>query len=260
MIKPLKIKFYSFLFVCFFAQFICAQTVDIVGKVIAPEDIVGIHIINKTESKYTITDDNGNFIIPAKLNDTLIISAIKYQPENVLITSTIINTKSLTVFLKENINQLDEVVVGKVLTGNLMSDIENSSAKRDINFYDLGIPGYTGRQKTQSERRLFEAQTGSGLIPLNPILNWISGRTKQLKNQIKLERQDQQMNRTISEFSDMLVELESLEESRRMEFFYFSSEDPEFMAITKTRDDIKMLEFLQKKLIEFKANLNQVQD
>ena len=237
-----------------------AQSIDVNGLVIADEDLEGIHIINKTASKFTITNDLGAFVIPAKLNDTIIISAIKYKAEERIVTQNILDAKTLTVYLSENVNELDEVIIGKVLTGNLLSDIQNSEAKRDINFYDVCIPGYTGRRKTQSERRLFEATTGGGIVPLNPILNWISGRTKQLKNQIKLERQDVQMEKAIADLAEMLFEINNLQEDKRIEFFYFSSEDQEFMKIAKIRDDIKMLEFLQRKLLEYKENMESSQD
>ena len=121
-------------------------------------------------------------MIPAKENDTLMISSVQYVLKKVLITDIIMQTKAVTVNLEDNVNLLDEVLVGKILTGSLMTDIENSDAKREVNFYDLGIPGYTGPKKTQTERRLYEATTGGGIVPLNPFLNWVSGRTKRTKS------------------------------------------------------------------------------
>ncbi len=35
-------------------------------------------------------------------------------------------------------NELDEIVVGKILTGNLSLDVSLEDTKRDINFYDVG--------------------------------------------------------------------------------------------------------------------------
>lgn len=60
------------------------------------------------------------------------------------------------VHLIENINVLDEVFVGKVLTGDLSIDIKNSDLKRPIDFYDVGIPRYTGIPKAQCERRVLK--------------------------------------------------------------------------------------------------------
>ena len=156
----------------FWCSGISGQTKEIKGRIIASSDLLGIHIINKTESKFAVTNDLGEFVIPAKQNDTLIVSGIQYEPKEILITDIIMQTRAVIVNLSDNVNVLDEVVVGKVLTGYLLTDVNKSNAKRELNFYDFGIPGYTGPRKTQSERRLYEAQTG-GMIPLNPIINWI---------------------------------------------------------------------------------------
>ena len=161
----IRIKFLFWISLLLFTSEVFSQTKDISGKIVATGDLVGIHIINKTALKYTITDDNGNFVIPAKLNDTIIVSGIQYKPVDIIITDVIMQTKAMTVNLEDNVNELDEVVVGKILTGDLLSDIENSDAKREINFYDLGIPGYTGPRMTQSERRVYEAQSGGGIMP-----------------------------------------------------------------------------------------------
>ncbi|MEO6348170.1 MAG: carboxypeptidase-like regulatory domain-containing protein [Aquaticitalea sp.] len=251
-----KISFYFFIFALLFSGISTAQSVEINGKVMANDDEVeGIHVINKTESQYTITNSNGEFRIPVKLNDSIIFVAIKYNYKAVLVNSDNIKSKTLNVNLTELINQLDEVVIGKILTGNLLSDIENSDAKRDINFYDLGIPGYTGKPFTQSERRLNEAITGGGILPLNPILNYLSGRTKMLKNQIMLERLETCLDRIKSNLSETFFEYNRLEESLRTEFFFFCSEDEQFDTICRIKNDITTLEFLKVKLEDFKTNL-----
>ena len=251
-----KIDSFFILLALFFVDTVKAQTVDIKGKVVVDDDeIEGIHVINKTISRFTITDGEGGFTIPANLNDTIVFSAIKYKPLEVVVNSDIYKSKLLNVFLTELINELDEVVVGKVLTGNLLSDVENSEAKREINFYDLGIPGYTGKPYTQSERRLNEATTGGGIVPLNPIINAISGRTKMLKNQVKLERLEECMDGIKSNLAETFFKYNELEESLRTEFFYYCSEDEDFESICQVKNDIRTLEFLKEKLVNYKHNL-----
>ncbi|MFK7783211.1 carboxypeptidase-like regulatory domain-containing protein [Psychroserpens sp.] len=234
-----------------------SQSTEIQGKVTASSDIDRIHIINKTANKFTITNDDGEFFIIASVNDTILVSAIQYKPLEILVTPQIIQSKFISVDLSDKITELDEVVVGKILTGDLMSDIENSDAKADLNFYDLGIPGYTGKQKTQSERRLHAATTGSGLVPLTPLLNWISGRTKKLKAQIARENADGAMDEVKSHMSEMLFNIDNLEASKRVEFFYFVSDDPNFLPLSRTNNDFKMLEFLQQKLQAFKSQVEE---
>lgn len=233
-----------------------AQSVEVRGKVIAEdEDLEGIHVINKTASKFTITNSNGEFIIPANVNDTILFSAIKYKPKEVIINSQIIKSKTLTVYLTELVNELNQVIVGKVLTGNLLSDVENSDAKRDLDFYDFGIPGYTGKPLTQSENRLNEATTGGGFLPLNPILNYFSGRTKMLKNQVKLERLEGCLEVVKANLSKIFFEYNELDENLRSDFFYFCSEDEVFPTLCQIKNDLRTLEFLKVKLEAYKSNI-----
>jgi hypothetical protein len=234
---------------------ISAQTKDINGRIIASGDLVGIHIINKSASKFTITNDQGEFVIPAKLNDTLIVSGVQYVPKEIVITDIIMQTKAVNINLEDNVNLLDEVVVGKVLTGSLMTDIENSDAKRELNFYDLGIPGYTGPKKTQTERRLYEAQTGGGIVPLNPLINWISGRTKRLKQQIEREELAIAIAEAKAKFCKLIFEDDTFSETLQNEYFYFCGDDPSFKELFDNGVDIKTLAFLKAKLEAFKLHI-----
>ncbi len=246
------------IFILLFSYVSVAQTVEIRGKVIVDdEDIEGIHVINKSSSRFTITSSNGDFTIPGKHNDTIIFSAIKYKPKEVIIDAAIINSKMLNIYLSELVNELNQVILGKILTGNLLSDVENSEAKRDINFYDLGIPGYTGKPFTQAQRRYNEATTGGGIVPLNPILNYFSGRTKMLKNQMKLESLNECLETIKSNLSELFFEYNDLPEANRKEFFYYCLEDDEFSTICQIKNEIRTLEFLNNKLESYNANLQE---
>lgn len=232
-----------------------SQSVEINGKITAANEVDGIHIINKTASRFTISDSNGAFTIPAKLNDTILFSGISYQPKEIVVTKFIMASKQMPVHLEELVNALDEVVVGKVLTGDLSSDIANSGVKRDLDFYDLGIPGYTGKLMTQSERRLYEATSGGGLIPIGLIVNAITGRTKRLKQHIKLEKLDDCLDKIKAEFSEDLFSMYDFEEDKKAEYFYFCQDDPEFERLCKVNNAFATFEFLEAKLEVFKEIL-----
>lgn len=233
-----------------------AQTIDLKGKVIASSELGSIHVLNITGKKNTITNAKGEFEIPVKLNDTILISSIQYIPQNIVVTQSNLEMKFITITLSDRVNELDEVVVGKVLTGDLLLDIENSDAKRDINFYDVGIPGYTGKPKTQKERRLYEADAGKSIIiaPLfvginiHKILNKISGRTKKLKRAVVLEEQDACIKKMKSEFSELLFKTHEVDAHLKLAFFYYVSEDVNFLALCKADNSLKTYEFLLQKL------------
>lgn len=135
--------------VIFITSIAQAQTVEINGSVIA-EDVEGIHVMNKTLNKYTTTNQLGGFTIEAKVQDTIVFSSIQYKFLSVIVSKANVDSKSITVNLIDNVNELDEVTVGKVLTGDLSSDVSNSEAEKPIDFYDVGIPGYTGKKKLKT--------------------------------------------------------------------------------------------------------------
>lgn len=244
----------------FQVESVVSQTVDILGKIESAGDVENIHVINKTAKVFTISNGSGNFKISVKLNDTLVFSSVQHKTKVLVINEDLVLKKTLTVVLEEEINQLEEVIVGRILTGNLLSDIDHTEGNPPINFYDVGIPGYTGKIATQSERRLNEATTGGGFIPLNPILNAISGRTKMLKQQVALEAKDELLYTIKARLSNVFFKLNPLQESLIMDFFYFCQEDENFMMACNNQSDLKIWQFLEVKHKQYINNLNLKKD
>jgi hypothetical protein len=88
------------------------NTIDVKGKVIVEGgDLIGISIFNKTSNKGTVTDENGEFIIAVQLNDSIQISALQFQNIAFKINEAIIESKTMKVFLIEEINRLDTIFV-----------------------------------------------------------------------------------------------------------------------------------------------------
>jgi len=246
---------------------IWSQTIEIKGIVKGSSDIENIHVINKTSNSFTTTNKIGGFKISAKLNDTLVFSSIQYKLKSIVVSSKNIEEQYVVVNLDESVNVLDEVIVGKVLTGSLDSDINNSEAERPIDFYDVGIPGYKGKPKTQNERRLYEADHGKyiaiGLgfgLNLNKILNKVTGRTKKLKERVRLESNDVLLTKIKSRLTDNFFKVYTLDETLRTDFFYFCSEDKNFEKRCKGKSDIEVFEFLAEKIVAYKNNLKEDKD
>lgn len=98
------------------------------GKIVVEHsDISGITIFNSSSNKGTITDNNGEFTIAVAKNDIIEVSALQFQNLNFKVNEAIVNSKSMKIFLIEEINKLDEIIVKtKGLTGNLETDIDDS--------------------------------------------------------------------------------------------------------------------------------------
>lgn len=239
-----------------------SQSVVLSGNVIAEDDVEGIHILNKSNNQNTVTNQRGAFEILAGISDTLEVSGIMYDPIKIIVSAKHINDKYIAVRLDKKINLLDEVIVGKILTGSLDSDISNTETET-LDLQKLGVPGYYGKQLTQAERRLADAtggknfSVGGGMggagvgFNLNPFLNRISGRTKKLKNHVVLDNQRTYIEKLKSQYSDQLFENHNLTEGQKNEFFYYCSDNEEFNALIKQQNDALVLNFLLNKLESF---------
>lgn len=236
-----------------------AQSVVLSGNVIAEDDVEGIHILNISNDNNAVTNERGAFEILAKENDTIEVSGIMYDPIKIRINATHINDRYIAVRLDKKINLLDEVLVGKILTGSLDSDISNAETQT-LDLQKLGVPGYYGKQLTQAERRLADAtggkkfSIGGGVggvgagFNLNPLLNKISGRTKKLKHHVVLDNQRTYIEKLKSQYSEQLFEKHNLTEGQKNEFFYYCADDEQFNTLIKQENDALVLNFLFNKL------------
>jgi len=236
-----------------------SQTAEILGKVESSNNLENIHVINKTSQKFTITNTRGEFKISAKINDTLVVSSIQNKLVTLVIDIEHVLSKRITITLEEQVNELDEVVVGKILTGDLLKDVKNIEGA-PVTSQSLGIPSYQGRLLTQSERKVKEASDFNptlgigGSVGIIPLINAITGRTKKLKNNVKLEQKESLMYQIKARLSEDLFLDNPIDENDIMDYFHFVSDDKDFITICKYKSDIEILVFLKEKLIQYKSN------
>ncbi|WP_034061369.1 hypothetical protein [Lacinutrix jangbogonensis] len=242
-----------------------SQNALLEGSVKGQESIENIHVINRSQKLYATTNDKGFFKIEAKKKDTIVFTSVQYKIFTYIISADDIKNKTLDINLEVHVNELPEAVIGFTLTGDLTKDILNSDAKRPIDFYDFGIPGYTGKRKTKNERRLQEASDfapkaggslggAGGSIGLTPLINALSGRTKELKKIVALEANTKLMNALKNRLSEAFFKENELEEDLRADFFYFCAEDKTFEKRCAS-SDLEALTFMKEKHIQYKENL-----
>ncbi|SDR94132.1 hypothetical protein SAMN04515667_1043 [Formosa sp. Hel1_31_208] len=102
------------------------QRVQVEGKIIVEgNDVEGITVFNTSSNKGVTTDENGEFTIEVGLNDFIEFRALQYQNFDLQVSEAIIASKRMRVFLIEEINKLDEILVlTKGLSGDLQTDVE----------------------------------------------------------------------------------------------------------------------------------------
>lgn len=123
-----------------YSQIISRENIN--GKIVVEgSDIEGITIYNTTSNKGTVTNAKGEFMIAAALYDLIEVRALEYQNIEIRINKEILASKKMRVFLIEEINQLDEVLVrNRALTGNITTDAKSVklfTPKRDVVYFGM---------------------------------------------------------------------------------------------------------------------------
>ena len=151
---------------------------------------------------------------------------------------------------------MDEVVLRPYdLSGDLSRDMGQINTGQIVTASTLGLPNAYAIPKTQAERNLYEATTGSGLIPLNPIINGISGRTKYLKKVLARDRKYARTDRVREFYADSLFVQElKIPETKIDDFMFYCEVDFAFSAIVDTHDRLKIWEYLKRKSTIYREN------
>ena len=227
------------------------------GRVTSPNgDIIAVHVLNVSQHRATITDIKGYFTIAVALNDTLVFSAIQFKKKTIVVTQSVLESKLLYVPLEEALTELDEVVVMPYnLSGDMTKDLGQMEIEPVVTASTLGLPNAYVIPPTQAERKLFEATTGGGILPLNPILNAISGRTKMLKNRIARNEKYERTQRVRAFFTDSLYSTKlAIPVDKIADFMYFCEVDTAFQGVVDTHDRFAIWEYMRKRSLLYRTN------
>lgn len=228
---------------------------DLEGRVQSKDgDVAATHVLNTTTKRATITDSNGFFSIPVHLNDTLVFSAVQYKKKELVVSRSILDSKLILVPLEDALEVLDEVVVMPYnLSGNISKDLNILETEPVVTASTLGLPNAYVKVPTKAERELYEATSGGGFLPLNPILNGISGRTKMLKRRLERNNLYNRTGRVRAFYADSLYQTKlKIPKNKTGDFFYFCEIDDEFQSVVNTHDLFKIWEYLEKRSLTYR--------
>lgn len=181
-----------------------------------------VNVLNSKTGFVTSTNAEGRFSIAASADDILVFSAVNLE------------TKRLT--LQES-DFLEELLTIKMAAAIIPLDEININQENKISAEDLGIIPRGQKKYTPAERRLREATSGGGLVPLNPILNAMSGRTTMLKKEVAVEQKEKLLLRLDGWFQDKFyLEQLKIPLGYIRGFHYFLIEDDDFVRALKSKN------------------------
>ena len=174
--------------------------------------ISSVHVINLTQVVGVITDKQGKFEIPAKLNDTLYLSYLGFKSIKVRITNDLLKFENSKIQLTELAYALEEVIVKPYeLTGYLEIDAKNVPVSQSFRYSIPGLPsrGYEGGSRNSGA---FSKVINSIFNPVDFLYNLFGKNPRQLKK-LKQMKEDYRIRELLSSKFDRetLVEFKLLE-------------------------------------------------
>ena len=251
----------SFLFVCtpFLVVSQDIERVDIVGKVVVEgSDIEGITIFNATSNHGVVTDGNGEFRIAVALNDVLQIRALIYQDIDVRVNQAVVDSRTMSVYLIEEMVMLDEVEVNKKLSGILAADasrLETYDSGSDAFYYgysyaelsDLGDDNLS--QMDHIDRNEQGKQMVHGLNIVNVVDQLLIPLFRSEVNDKKATGVPEVPAEHVKYYlgSDFLIENFGIPEHRVQEFIRYVEEDDFDFDLLNYGHELELLDLLSKK-------------
>jgi len=154
------------------------------GKIIVESaPVEGVHVLNLVTEKASVSNALGEFQLAVNEDDLLVFSAVNLNYWRKSIRESDIKNGYFEVEMTSKEEKLDEVIVTEYTK---------------INAQDLRIIDYKPRVYSPAERKLRATQIktidlinfNSVLIPLDPLLYWVTGRTKLLKGELAIEKKE----------------------------------------------------------------------
>ncbi|MFD2551882.1 hypothetical protein ACFSQP_08645 [Bizionia sediminis] len=261
-----KITTYLLVISSLFFGFVSAQTKMLHGTVVTNQNVENIHVTNISLHKSTITNHQGNFSIPVRLKDTLEFSSVQHQTQTVLISQKIYSNAYVVVPLETVIQELNEVVVGNILTGNIKWDVL-SEKNEPMTALKAGIPSFQGKPLTMPQRYLKDAgdlnpRLGGSLgglgasVRLIPVINAITGRTKKMKHYVNLEQRELLLDYLTTAVSKTFFQKQAIPKNKEREFLIYLSEQTDFLDRCSAKNDVEIYEYMREKFQIYSRNAN----
>ena len=228
-------------FFMFFSLLGWAQSDTIIkGKVVSTSSsLEGIHILNLNKGIGIATDDRGYFAIRVAIGDTLQFSAIHLIATKHIIEKDDFGENLLFVEMKSKLNELEEVTIVQY---------------KNINAVSLGIIPKNQKTYTPAERKLKAASEMSigTIISIDPLLNWISGRTRMLKKEVKIEKNEFLIDATSDYYQkEYFTDVLKIPEDYVDGFLFYIVENSRFVMAMKDKNKTMATFILSELAVEY---------
>ncbi len=220
-----------------------AQTPDqtFYGKIVVDSaSVENINVLNSRTQKATVTNAKGEFNMGVKIGDLLILSSFNLETKRKFVRAEDLRGELIILKMALLANELDEVKVNE---------------HAGINAQNLGIPTAT-RTYTPAERKVRTATTGL----LDPLFNKLSGRTKMLKKQALVEKNERLLLKLDGLYEDKYyTDVLKIPNDYIGGFQYYIVEDPDFARALVEKNKPLTMFYIKKLAVDYVDLIQQEQ-
>lgn len=199
---------------------IATQVVDrmhyLQGRIISINDkkpLQSAHIVNLNSVHGTITNSNGQFEIPATVNDTIFISYIGFQSIKLKITNDLLKGNELEIAIHEKVVNIEEVTVkSHKLIGVLVVDAKNVPSDSHSRIHINGLP--QAYETGNSYGRNYNSGLGAVFNPVDFWYNKFGKKPKEMDRLRKMKEGDEMRNMMEQKYSREIM-MDYLDMSRK---------------------------------------------
>jgi hypothetical protein len=240
-----------FLLVC---QFSFSQTEKLLKGVVSSDNFLlkNVNVINKTSKKSTTTNEKGEFLIEAKVNDSLLIYAKDYNLKRLKVSPKQIELNNLQIIMLKNIEELEEVVIAKKQSLKLSKDKKYEQSKRD----EYATEKFDNREGYQKMRK-GTFVNGLNFVTIGKKLLDLFSKEKDPEKEAPPEIEFPTLAKNTCDQKFFTESLKLKPEEIDL-FLQFCDADPKSKKLSKNSNVLSMMDFLSAKNIEFQKlkNLN----
>ena len=212
-------------------------------------DLDGIYVRNLNSDEATNTTEGGYFSLMAKAGDSLMFSSVQFKGRQVALTEEDFNVALFFVRVEGIVNAIDEV---KIIRYN------------NINAVSLGIIPKGQKKYTPAERRLKAASSLDGQIGLSssmsidPLLNWMSGRTAMLKKELAVEKREFLLAKIAQMFEEeYFTQTLKIPFLYVRGFWYYAIEDKKFIDALNSKNKFMATFLLGEMAASYRTTINE---
>ncbi|OAE93952.1 hypothetical protein [Flavobacterium psychrophilum] len=193
-----------------------------------------VSVKNLSSNKEVVTNERGEFILGANPKDTLLFSSIQLMNLRFIVLEKHFGTSNLEVPMDKKTIKLKEVI------------IKNGP---NINAVSLGIISKNQKKFTPTERRLYTAGDFkpihllgvlTGCLAIDPIINSINGKTTRLKKEIKIEKNESNLEFLVNNYYSYLNDNLKLSNDEINKIFYYAIEEKDIQILIDNNENEKI--------------------